>query len=91
MDIVSDRANVIHFEILSIGIVSSIISYLIFMVLSIYIPIIKSIIYYNTFVLFLGYFVLNIMFNYFISRRLNKRIFKNTVATSFKSEVIDNA
>ena len=81
---------VIHFEMLTIGIISSVLSYGIFVIMSKFIPIMSDIAYYNNFIIDIAYILLNIIFIYFISRRLNKRVFKNTVATTFKNEVINN-
>lgn len=83
--------NVIHFEMITLGVFGCVLSYVIFMILSLFIPIIQNIVYYNNAIVTFVYLILNIIFAYFISRRLNKKVFKNTIATSFKSEVMNNA
>ena len=82
--------NVVHIEMISIGLASAILAYIIFVILSIFVPTISKIGYYNNILVTLAYFLLILVFDYFISRRLNKKIFKNTVAGSFKSEVTNN-
>lgn len=82
--------NIVHFEVLLIGVISMIIAYGVLYILSIYINILKNFVTYNSFNISLIYLVLNLIFFYFISKRLNRKIFKNTIATSFKSEVTNN-
>ena len=83
--------NVIHFEMITLGVFGCVLSFVIFMILSLFVPIIQNIVYYNNAIVTFVYLILNIIFAYFISRRLNKKVFKNTIATSFKSEVMNNA
>ena len=82
--------NIIHFEVLLIGIISMVMAYSLVYLLSLNIDIFSSFINYNNIIISLVYVLLNTIFFYFISKRLNKKIFKNTIASSFKSEVTNN-
>jgi len=80
-------ARIVDFEVLVLGFVSSILAVVVAYVISIFSPGYASIMAYNSIGFMILYFVLMLLFNYFISRRFNKKLFKFTVTTSIKGEV----
>lgn len=80
-------ARIVDFEVLILGLTASVLSVIVAYVISIFSPGYASIMAYNSIGFMLLYFVLMLLFNYFISRRFNKKLFKFTVTTSIKGEV----
>jgi len=80
-------ARIVDLEVLIIGVISSVLAVVVSYIASIFSPIFARMLSYNSFGFMILYFVLMLLFNYFISRRFNKKLFKFTVTTSIKGEV----
>jgi len=80
-------ARIVDLEVLIIGVISSVLAVVVSYIASIFSPIFARMLSYNSFGFMILYFVLMLLFNYFISRRFNKKLFKFSVTTSIKGEV----
>ncbi len=83
-------AKIVNYEVLFMGLISSVLAVLTLYLISLFNKTIAKLLGYNSLGFMLFYFVLMLIFSYFIARRFNRRLFKFTVGTSIKGEVVRN-
>ena len=81
---------VVNVEVILTGALMSIVVFIIFYILSIIPNSIFNVMKYNTIGISILYFISSVIFSYLISVKINKRLFKYSIATSIKNGGVKN-
>lgn len=83
-------ARIVNYEVVFVGLISSIIAYIVFYILyAANIKVFEIMRFNNVFVTIIYFFTI-LLLSYFISQRFNKKLFKFSVSMSFKGDEILN-
>lgn len=92
LGVIKDKMDfVVSIEIMTISLVASIVSFILLYVLYYLFNVnYLNIVVYNNLTITVIYYITMFLFTLFITKRFNKRLFKYSVQTSFKGEVVRN-